>query len=240
MRYFAVPALMIVVFLVYCLIPNIWLRNYSKTVLRYGNNDGLKVALTFDDGPNPEYTPQILGILKKYGVKATFFVVGKNALLYSDIIMNIQTEGHTIGTHSYSHIHAWLLFPFSFLKDLTKSCSTLRNLTGKQPQWYRPPWGTFNILIPSAAKKLRLSLAYWSISARDWESDVSPERIANTVLAKTKPGAIIVLHDNGDNHSSVDKTVKALPIIIESLKSKGYQFVTLDELGGKYIAKNFD
>jgi len=236
MWFFAVTALILVIFMVYCLFPNIWLRNYSKTVLRRGDYDGLYVALTFDDGPNPEYTPRILSILKKYGVKATFFVVGKNALLHSDIIMNIQTEGHALGTHSYSHIHAWLMFPFVFLKDLAKSCLILRKLTGKQSLLYRPPWGTFNILIPFAAKKLGLTLVYWSVSARDWKSDVSAERIVNTILTKTKPGAIIVLHDNGDNHSSVEKTVQALPNIIKSLMSRGYQFVTLDESGGKYIA----
>lgn len=236
MWYFAVPALIIVIFFVYCLIPSIWLRNYSKTVLRCGNDDGLKVALTFDDGPHPVYTPKILGILKKYGVKATFFVVGKNILLYPEIIKHIQSDGHTLGIHSYAHIHAWLMFPFDVFMDLSKSCSAILKMTGKQPVWYRPPWGTFNLITPYAAKRFELIPVYWSVTAHDWESGVSTERIANTVLAKAKPGAIIVLHDNGDNNSSVEKTVEALPNIIKSFLSKGYQFITLDESGGKYIA----
>jgi len=236
MWYSTALTLIIAYFMVYCLIPNIWLRNFSKPVLRCGGNDGLNVSLTFDDGPNPEYTPQILRILKKYGVKATFFVVSKNALLYPDIIENIQTDGHTIGTHSYSHIHAWLMFPTAFLKDLAKSCSTIKNITGRQPLWYRPPWGTFNLLIPYAAKKLGLTITYWSVSAYDWKSDITPEKIANTVITKTRSGAIIVLHDNGDNYPAPKKTVEALPVIIHSLKLQGYRFITLEELGGKLNA----
>jgi peptidoglycan/xylan/chitin deacetylase (PgdA/CDA1 family) len=232
MWYFAVLTIIIAYLAVYCIIPNIWLRSYSKSVLRYVNRDVLKVSLTFDDGPNPEYTPQILGILKNYGVKATFFLVGKNALLYPDIVKTIQDDGHTIGTHSFSHIHAWLMLPGAIFKDFTKSCSAIKKITCEQPLWYRPPWGTFNLIVPFTAKKFGLTTVYWSVSAHDWKAYTSPENIANTVITKVKPGAIIVLHDNGDNHYAPQKTADALPMIISSLKHQGYKFVTLNESGG--------
>jgi peptidoglycan/xylan/chitin deacetylase (PgdA/CDA1 family) len=124
------------------------------------------------------------------------------------------------------------MFPGAVFNDFAKSCSIIKKITGQRPQWYRPPWGTFNLLLPIVAKRYGLTTAYWSVSAHDWKPGTSPENIAKTVINKTKPGAIIVLHDNGDNHLAPKKTAEALPMIIRSLKQNGYQFVTLSELGG--------
>jgi len=240
MWHFITLAIIVSYLLFYCILPNVWFRNYSKIVVRHGKNDAFNAYLTFDDGPNPEYTPQILETLNEYGVKATFFVVGRNAYLYPKIIREILSNGHSIGIHSYSHIHAWLMLPNFVFKDLAKSCCILKELIDKQPIWYRPPWGIFNLASPLAAKQNGLTAVYWSVSANDWKLDITPEQIANTVIAKTKPGAIIVLHDNGGKLSTPKKTIEALPLIIGFLKQQGYRFVTLNESGGDFFVKKFD
>ena len=101
------------------------------------------IALTFDDGPNPEYTPQLLDLLKKYGVKASFFVVGSKVKAYPDIIKRMSQEGHTIGIHHYDHISSWILSPFQLKKQLQMTEQAIMECTHEKVTFYRPPWGQF-------------------------------------------------------------------------------------------------
>lgn len=227
-----ITAILAVIFIIYCLLPSYWARNRAKKVLRKGPSEQKWIALTFDDGPNPQYTPMLLDILKKYGVPATFFVVGNYAALNPELVRRMDAEGHLIGCHSYFHYHAWLMPPFTTYMDMVQTYEILKKILGQAPRWYRPPWGTFNLLSIHMAQKLGMYPAYWSIEAQDWESRATVEHIRDAVLSQAEPGSIIVLHDNRGAKGAPEKTLKALPSIIESLQKQGYTFVTLDEMKG--------
>ena len=218
------------IFLVYCFIPSWWARNMSSKVLRKGSRSNMQIALTFDDGPSAEYTPQLLNILKGYNIKATFFLVGQRAAQNPWIVKRIQSEGHSIGCHSFYHQHAWLFTPGKTYNDLENASKTISGITGTPIHWYRPPWGTFNLLSMPFAKKLGMKPAYWSIEAQDWDKKTTIEHIYTTVINNAQNGSIIVLHDNGGAKGAPQKTLKALPVIIDTLLQKGYPFVTLDEM----------
>jgi peptidoglycan/xylan/chitin deacetylase (PgdA/CDA1 family) len=222
-----------IIFLFYCLLPNYWARNYSAEVFRTGSENTAHIALTFDDGPNPLYTGRLLDILKEFGISATFFVVGKQASRYPHLIRRMKSEGHTVGCHSLSHRHAWLMLPCRTYKDIQTAYEIVKKELGYPPRWYRPPWGMFNLLSMKAAKKLDLYPAYWSIEAQDWDAETTVEHIYNTVVSKAGPGSIIVLHDNGGAPGAPEKTLQALPSIIDTLQKKGYKFVTLGKLKGE-------
>ena len=119
---------------------------------------------------------------------------------------------------------------------MNQTYNILKDILGKAPNWYRPPWGTFNILSMFAARRLNLNVAYWSIEAQDWAKDTTVEHIYNTVINKIHPGAIIVLHDNQGAPGAPERTLKALPTIINTLKGQGFRFVSLDEMKGEHHA----
>lgn len=219
-------------FFIYCLIPSYWARNHAPGVLRRGDPKYPWIALTFDDGPNPDYTPRLLNILKEQNVPATFFLVGQRAIRHPELVKLIEAEGHTIGCHSFTHRHAWLMDPITTHRDMTQTFNAVKNILGKPPKWYRPPWGTFNLLSIFEARKLNLFPAYWCIEAQDWAAGTSVDHIYNTVLNKAAPGAIVLLHDNGGAPGAPEKTLKALPTIIDRLKERGFTFVTLDQMKG--------
>lgn len=221
-----------IIFIGYCLIPSYFARNHSNKVLRKGASNKKWIALTFDDGPSPEYTPRVLDILKKYDVPASFFLVGNFAALNPQLVKRMQAEGHSVGCHSYFHYHAWLMPPLTSYIDMMRTYKVIKKILGQAPRWYRPPWGTFNLFSLLWAKKLGLYPAYWSIEAQDWEAKTTVEHIRDTVLSKAEPGSIIVLHDNRGAKGAPERTIEALPYIIESLQKEGYRFVTLDEMKG--------
>jgi len=231
--WWSIVFVLIIIFLIYCFLPSYWARNHSKKVLRRGPVQKKEIALTFDDGPNPSYTTRLLDILKEHQVPATFFIMGRQAQRYPDIVKRIIEEGHTLGLHSYSHRHAWLMSPIATIRDMNRTYNILKDMLGKAPNWYRPPWGTFNLISMFAAKRLNLKVAYWSIEAQDWAKDTTVEHIYNTVINKIHPGAIIVLHDNQGAPGAPERTLKALPTIIDTLKRQGFRFVSLDEMKGE-------
>ncbi|HZJ58044.1 MAG TPA: polysaccharide deacetylase family protein [Clostridia bacterium] len=222
------PAVLWIIFLIYCLLPNYWARNCSSKVLRGGSSNKRKIYLTFDDGPNPDYTPRLLDILGEHQIQATFFLMGRQAELYPDIVKRIAEEGHTIGCHSYSHRHAWLMSPVLTFKDMSRAYEAISLASGIFPKWYRPPWGGFNLFSIAAAGRLGLGIAYWSIEAQDWDINTAAEHIHETVVDKAVPGSVIVLHDNQGDPGAPENTLMALPMIIRSLRKDGYSFASLE------------
>jgi len=199
------------------------------------------VALTFDDGPNEPYTSEILDILNSYGIKATFFVVGKNVELYPETAKRIMREGHVLGNHSYTH-NANHALTEEGCDDIELAQEAISNVVGIKPHLYRPPHGRKSPWELQFLKQEKLIEVTWSISANDehviaYFGKPSPETFAKEIIKEAKPGKIILLHDGyGTNHGDVESdkslTVKALPIIIEELRNRGYQFVTVPELLG--------
>lgn len=179
-----------------------------------------KIALTFDDGPHPVYTPKLLDGLKKRGVVATFFVTGQNAKEYPEIIKRMSEDGHLIGNHTYSHIQLTKSNREEFRAELVKTNEVLREITGKDASFVRPPYGSWD---KSFETELNMFPVLWNIDPLDWCCN-NADCIVQKVERKTKENSIILLHDY------YDTSVQAALRIIDDLTKQGYQFVTVDEI----------
>lgn len=196
---------------------------YYKSVLK--TNSSKQVALTFDDGPDNNYTLQILDILKKYKIKATFFLIGARAKAHPDVVKKIINEGHVIGNHTWNHPDLLRLSKNDVLTEVSMADEELFKIAGYHSTLFRPPYGNTN----SHLNKILISKGYniilWSVDTRDW-AGTSVYGIMKDVRNEIRPGGIILQHCNGN----LSNTVKALPQIITYLKDKGYSFVTIPEL----------
>ena len=189
------------------------------------------VALTFDDGPYPPYTQQVLNVLKENGVPATFFVVGKNVERYPELVKRIVAEGHQLGNHTYSHPDLLKLDRGQIAAEVDKTQRLLFEITGRVPDIMRPPHGFRDAVVMEVMAERNLKVVEWSVMCRDW---VNPgvETITRRVVSKVKSGSIILLHDGDgvDSTASRAQTVEATRRIIHELKSQDYRFVTVDEI----------
>ncbi|AST05725.1 polysaccharide deacetylase family protein [Anoxybacillus flavithermus] len=183
---------LIALFFIYSILPTLFIRMFSFRVQKKVKSG---VALTFDDGPDPVYTPQLLDLLKKYNVKATFFVVGWKAEKYPHLIKRMQEEGHTIGLHHYYHTSNWLLLPLVTEWELERSARVIEYITGARPVYYRPPWGHINIWTLFMQKKYKIVM--WTYILGDWNASLGVDRLYERLMSSIEDGAIIVLHDSG-------------------------------------------
>ncbi len=183
------------------------------------------IALTFDDGPWPNSTSQVLSVLKKNNIKATFFVVGRQVKQYPQLTKQIVAEGHAIANHTWSHQYH-KFNESAAARELDDTASLIYKLTGVKTVLFRPPAGILNNGLVSYAHKKKYAVVMWSADSLDWRYRSAPA-LMNSVLKAAKPGGIILLHDGGGDRT---KTVQALPQLIAQLKKQGYQFVTVPEL----------
>ena len=190
------------------------------------------IALTFDDGPNPEYTVQLLDLLKKYGVKATFFVVGSKVNRNPEIIKRMNLEGHTIGIHHYYHTSSWFLSPFQLKKQLKWTEKIITKYTNEKVIFYRPPWGHFNLFTPFLGKKYKVIM--WSDIFGDWKVKNCKNELLGQLRTTESEGSILLLHDCGETWGA-DKyaplyMMKSLEIFLKESQEKGTRFITLKDL----------
>lgn len=231
MKAYRIIELLVFIIFLYTILPSFYFRYCSSSIKRKFSNDD-SIFLTFDDGPNHDYTLKILDLLKKYNVKATFFVIAEKAEKYKDILDRIIGEGHTLAIHSYSHRNAWLSNPWQTKKDFKNSISAFEKLDYKI-KYFRPPWGLFNLFTQYYSKKNGLKSIFWSIITRDWDPNATVDSTVHKILDNVNPGDIIVLHDS--NHkSNNDKgapqnTIKALETILPILIKRGFYFKTIEE-----------
>lgn len=186
------------------------------------------VALTFDDGPDPLYTPQILDTLDRFHARATFFVVGTQAERYPSLLRQIQRRGHEVGTHSYRHQDLTSLSREALARDLSRADAAITRAIGQHPTDLRPPYGFVNSLVLEEAARLGYRVILWTDEhdTRDWRRPDSAV-IVQRALAHVKNGMILLLHDSGGNRT---QTTRALPDILTALQARGFRFVTVDEL----------
>lgn len=182
--------------------------------------DGRKIAITFDDGPHPYYTEQLLDGLQERGAKATFFLMGKQAEAYPELVLRMQAEGHLIGNHTYSHMQLGKNNREKFKAELVKTNELLLEITGEETQYVRPPYGSWD---KSIEEELTMIPVLWTIDPMDWcSSNVSG--IVTKVTRKAKENAVILMHD--EYKSSVTAALE----IVDTLQKEGYEFVTVDEI----------
>jgi peptidoglycan/xylan/chitin deacetylase (PgdA/CDA1 family) len=210
------------------LIEAVTLKDSATSKEYYFNrNESNKIALTFDDGPHPRQTPIILNILEKYGIKATFFVVGINAKNYPDTLKHVAKKGHEIGNHTFSHKYVKGKDADTISEDLELCNKTIYEICGKTPTLFRAPGGLMDEISVSNEQAFKpYNIIYWSIDTMDWDHH-SPESIAEMVLSTVRSGDIILMHDYIGHNSP---TAEALELIIPKLLERGYVFVTVSEL----------
>ena len=185
------------------------------------------IALTFDDGPHPRYTDAILDILKEYGIRATFFVVGENAALYSEELKRIAVEGHEIGNHTYTHADLKRIDRASLMRELSDTENIIYELVGERTSVFRPPEGRCNETVVACANQCGYATVLWTVDPRDWASPPAVQ-VATEIIKNVKCGSVILCHDYNSNKSS--PTPEALRAVIPRLIEKGYSFVTVSEL----------
>lgn len=179
-----------------------------------------RIALTFDDGPHPIYTPQMLELLKEEQVPATFFLLGENVELYGDVVKEIAKEGHLIGNHTYHHVQVTSLSLEEACKEIQETSDLIEELTGTGTEYVRPPFGTWN---EELEERLNLIPVMWSIDTKDWTTQ-NVDWIVRETVKHAEDHDIILMHD------SYQSTVDAVKRIIEQLEAEGFEFVTVDEI----------
>ncbi|RUT35908.1 polysaccharide deacetylase family protein [Paenibacillus zeisoli] len=203
-------------------------RKYAET-FKFRGPKVKRIALTFDDVPDPRFTPQVLDILAKNHIKATFFVVGQRAEKHPGLVKRIYREGHLIGNHSYNHP----LFKnksLAYFKDqILRTETIIYNLTGFRPKFIRPPYGEINEEQLRWVKSRGYKVINWNVDSKDWKG-LNKLQVTNNILSAAGPGSIILQHAGGGVGADLTGTIEALPIVIRTLKSKGYTFVDLSEL----------
>lgn len=199
---------------------------FQGTTIRHAKLDSQHkaIALTFDDGPWPKTTTQILDILKENNIKATFFWVGRYLQTYPAIGKQVAAAGHAIGNHTWSH--QYLQYnEDGAAREIDRTSSLIEELTGIQTSIFRPPGGILNNGLAAYAQKKNYAVVMWSADSFDWRT--LTESLMDNVMRQAKSGGIVLMHDGGGNRA---RTVKALPDIITRLRKEGYIFVTVPEL----------
>lgn len=179
-----------------------------------------KIAITFDDGPHPSYTAQLLDGLKERGIHATFFVTGEHAEANPEIIKRMQEEGHLIGNHTYSHIQLTEKNREIFREELIRTNEIIEEITGEEVQYVRPPYGSWD---KSFEKELNMFPVLWNVDPLDWCSK-NVACITKKIVSKAEENDIILMHDYYE--TSVTAALRA----IDELMEEGYTFVTVEEI----------
>ncbi len=217
------------------------LRDFKKTVERQAREfpdffflsrpdiEEPKIALTFDDGPDDQFTPKILDILKEKGVKATFFLLGERVNQFPEVTRRIHEEGHQIGNHSWSHPDFRELENEKILAEEIKPTEkAIQQITGENPLYIRPPYGAIKDEAIKELGEKGYKIVNWSVDSFDWDSNKNqPQKIFQRILTYIHPGDILLFHSAGGNR---ENTVEALREIIIYLENKGFLFTTVQDL----------
>lgn len=199
-------------------------------VVTAGPRDARGIALTFDDGPDPQSTPQILDLLDSADAKATFFVIGRKVREHQALVAEICERGHAVGVHSYAHPRLFSLYsPRRVREDLEQAIELLHEVTGERPRLFRAPIGHISPSIAKVIKELELDAVGWSVRGVDGWAGAKPDVVANKIKRGLADGAIVLLHDASERGDFVPASVAALPSILASASAKQLPFVRVDQ-----------
>ncbi len=212
--------------------PVEWVRHWQgrdhydaqNALLQEGDGAVPEVALTFDDGPDPTFGPQVAAILKAKGVPATFFLVGMRVKQYPEVTRLLDRDGFELANHTYNHQSLPALKPHEIASELRVCDADIFAATGKHTSLMRPPGVQYNEKMLGVTKALGYVTVSWTVGAKDYDKDTSADFIRERVLDRTAPGAIILLHQD------TPATVAALPAIIDGLRAQGFKFVTISQM----------
>jgi peptidoglycan-N-acetylglucosamine deacetylase len=205
-----------------------WPNGFLK-VINQGSRLEPYVYLSFDDGPDPKYTPRLLDILATFDARANFFVVGVACQRHPALLKRILNEGHTIGSHSFSHRHPWTISTTVARQEVRQGFDAITAICGHSARFFRPPYGRLRKAMLDEAHALGMHTILWSRSAIDWGSWGKPSAIARR-LSKTSPGDILLLHDGVERKNRPAAMLALLPDFLGMCKEKGLQFGKLERL----------
>ena len=209
---------------------------FGRTV--YQTNSPKKLAITFDDGPNPEITPKFLDLLDSYKASATFFVIGRYAREYPELVQEIARRGHVVGNHTESHPNLFWKRSTEIRVELRLTYSLLKGILGAPPKWFRPPWGFRNPWLAAEARELNMRVAMWTLLPEDWKAP-SAEWLTEQmepIAARAKRGKpsgsgdVLCLHDGSHRQQGADRTrtLAALERCLPRWRDLGLEFVTIE------------
>jgi peptidoglycan/xylan/chitin deacetylase (PgdA/CDA1 family) len=201
--------------------------NHPGKFYRTGDSKEKKIALTFDDGPETNWTPRVLDILRDKQVKATFFVIGREADKYPDLVRRMVAEGHVVGNHTYHHVNLNNVPPEKMEEELRLGTDAIAKIANIRPRLLRPPFGAQNPKVVETANENGYFVILWSVDTEDWRG-LDASTVRARVVPTAKNGDIILQH-NGEG-PDLNGSVNALPTIIDDLKARGYMLVTIPEL----------
>ncbi|MBB6214027.1 peptidoglycan/xylan/chitin deacetylase (PgdA/CDA1 family) [Anaerosolibacter carboniphilus] len=202
----------------------------KNQVLYKGSGEENKIALTFDDGPDPYYTEKLLDFLKEHQIKATFFLIGAHVEKYPHVVARIAQEGHVIGNHSWGHKKFTWLQPWEVQRELKKTEDLIDSIAGYHANIFRPPFGTMNKKTLERVNAAGYNVVNWSVDTKDW-SGIPVSKILYYVKMQLKPGGIVLMHSSGKKQA-MENMLASLPEIIQLAKENGYEFVTVPEVLG--------
>jgi len=199
--------------------PAIFLRWLFPHALWRMDRHQKSVYLTFDDGPIPEATPFILDTLDKYNAKATFFMVGENAVKYPHLLEEVRSRGHQVGNHTYNHLSGIRHFTWTYLANIKKADEVLHT------RLFRPPHGWIRTVQYRVLRHVGIKVVMWDVVTRDYSRLLTADDVLRNVKRYTRPGSIITFHDS---LKSIDKLKHALPEALSWLQEQGYEFRTFE------------
>lgn len=204
--------------------PN-WVRSMFPWVLWQGPaSPPPTLYLTFDDGPSPTSTPELLAILQDFDVKATFFVIGREVETHARLIEKVAEAGHTVGNHTYSHTNLLLRSKANIRDELLRADEAIRRVTGKPVKLFRPPYGRIRPSIRHLLREAGYTMVMWSLMLMDFRASVDADEVARRVVLHLHPGAIIVLHED---HRNFANTRRALRSMLQEGLRGGFSFSSL-------------
>lgn len=189
------------------------------------------IYLTFDDGPDPRFTPRILDLLDFFQVRATFFVLGRAAVRFPSLLQRICDNGHAVGNHTYNHHHPWLLSARRGRQEVRSAHEAITDICGESPRLFRPPYGRKRKSMLAESEFLGMRTVLWSCSALDWGMAASTRAIGRR-LSRIEAGDIILCHDAPLVKNHPDMTLAVLPAFLQDCQARQLHFAGLDELPG--------
>lgn len=202
---------------------------YPDIMLYKGKPNKKVIALTFDDGPDNRFTPQVLDVLKKYDVKATFFLLGTRVQKYPDMAKRIDNEGHVIGNHTFWHPELPKTGVENMEWEIKKNEKELKAVTSNVTDLFRAPYGAMNDDLVKKLGEMDYRGVGWSVDSEDWKG-LSSKEIKQNILNHVHPGAIVLMHSAGDWPQDLSGTAEALDELIPYLQKQGYEFVTVPDI----------
>jgi peptidoglycan/xylan/chitin deacetylase (PgdA/CDA1 family) len=194
-----------------------------------GPRAGRKVALTFDDGPDPEHTPRVLDILAAHGTRATFFLIGERAARAGALVRRIAAAGHDLGNHTWSHRSLWLAGPRETGRQVRHGHDAIVQAAGAPPRFFRPPWGMTNLALFPVLRGLGTPCVFWTVQT-EGRRPALPALQVERARRRVGPGAILDLHDADGVPGAGSRLVEALPAMIGTLRAEGYSLAPLSDV----------